>query len=368
MRKIRGAALCITAALFTGCQSDLDTRYLDASVGGRLELPPDLTEYEAESSFALPEVFAGDDASVRNRIPVLAQVESLRLEGSQDFYWLSVEEPVDNLYQLVKNFWASEGYRLTKDEPVIGIMETEWILKEVGSSEEKGGWLANLFGGDDLSAVQDQFKTRIDRDDSVKSRIYIAHRGAEYKYVLDSDDRGAPLNNAATEEDSQWRFRPPDPELETEMLSRLMIYLGMQKTQVDQQLDSVKLFRPRAFMQQDAKQDSPFLILKDPYHIAWNRVYHNLERLNFEIESAVFKSGFAAEGVFLVKVEYADLQQKTGLFSLGSKAKSKTRNVVLILSEQTHELTRVDIETADGEDDSSPEGAEFMKLLYRQIK
>jgi len=32
------------------------------------------------------------------------------------------------------------------------------------------------------------------------------------------------------------------------------------------------------------------------------------------------------------------------------------------------ELTRVDIETADGEDDSSPEGAEFMKLLYRQIK
>lgn len=369
MRIIRGAmALCVTVALFTGCQSELDMRYLDTSVGGRLELPPDLTEHEAESSFALPEVFAGDDASARNQIPVLTRVESLRLEGSQDLYWLSVEEPVDNLYQLVKNFWASEGYRLTKDEPVIGIMETEWVFKEVGAREDKGNWLERLFSGDDLSAIQDQFKTRIDRGDSGSSRVFIAHRGAEYNYVLDSNDRGSPLSEAATGEDSQWRYRSPDPELETEMLSRLMVYLGLQKAQVDQQLDSVKLFKPRAFMQQDTEQNSPFLIIKDPYHIAWNRVYHNLERLNFEIESAEFKSGFVAEGVFVVNVEFADLQQKTGLFSLGSKAKSESRKAVLILSEQTHELTRVDIETAEGEDDSSPEGAQLLKLLYRQIK
>ncbi|MCP4390830.1 MAG: hypothetical protein GY802_21215, partial [Gammaproteobacteria bacterium] len=113
-------ALLVLSIVIYGCQNDLDTRYLDASVGGRLELPPDLIQYESESGFELPESFSGDDEGVRNKVPVLARVESLRVEGSEDLYWLSVEEPVDNLYQLVKNFWAAEGYRLIVDEPVIG--------------------------------------------------------------------------------------------------------------------------------------------------------------------------------------------------------------------------------------------------------
>ena len=189
--KLRPLLLLLSLAAFAGgCQSDLDLRYLDASVGGSLELPPDLIRSEEESSFELPEVFSGEDASVRNRVPVLANVRSLRLEGSQNLYWLSVEEPVDNLYQLVKNFWASEGYRLIVDEPVIGIMQTEWIYKQVGTDENTLNWLERLFGLRDLSAVQDQFKTRIDRGDGGRSRVYIAHRGAEYKHVLDSNEIG----------------------------------------------------------------------------------------------------------------------------------------------------------------------------------
>ena len=74
----------------------------------------------------------------------MAKVESLRLENQSGLYWLSVEEPVDNLYQVVKNFWASEGYRLVVDEPVIGLMQTEYIYPEVADRlspkewEEKG--------------------------------------------------------------------------------------------------------------------------------------------------------------------------------------------------------------------------------------
>ena len=73
----------------------------------------------------------------RNKVPVLARVESLQLQGSPDFYWLSVDEPVENLYQQVKNFWAFEGFGLIVDEPVIGIMETEWVYKEEGALPKK---------------------------------------------------------------------------------------------------------------------------------------------------------------------------------------------------------------------------------------
>lgn len=377
MRKFHAAVvLLLLTAVFAGCQSDLDTRYLDASVGDRLELPPDLIEYEAVSSFELPEAFSGDDKSVRDRIPVLARVESLRLEGTEDFYWLSVEEPVDNLYQLVKNFWASEGYRLIKDEPVIGVMETEWIVKEVGSSENRSNWLERLFGGDDLSAIQDQFKTRIERDQQGRNRIYIAHRGAEYKYLVDTEDDGGPpttgykkMEESSDNEDVDWRYRLPDPELETEMLARLMIYLGLQREQVDQQLENAKMFQPRAVMRQDVKENSPFLIIKDPYPIAWNRVYHNLERLNVAIESAEFKSGLLLQQGFIeANIQFAGSQQGGGLIFLGSETESGGRTIFLILSEVSHDLTRVNIEDADREIDTSPEGAEFLKILYRRLK
>lgn len=377
MRKFHAAVvLLLLTAVFAGCQSDLDTRYLDASVGDRLELPPDLIEYEAVSSFELPEAFSGDDESVRDRIPVLARVESLRLEGTEDFYWLSVEEPVDNLYQLVKNFWASEGYRLIKDEPVIGVMETEWIVKEVGSSENRSNWLERLFGGDDLSAIQDQFKTRIERDQQGRNRIYIAHRGAEYKYLVETEDDGGPLTTgykkieeSSDNEDVDWRYRLPDPELETEMLARLMIYLGLQREQVDQQLENAKMFQPRAVMRQDVKENSPFLIIKDPYPIAWNRVYHNLERLNVAIESAEFKSGLLLQQGFIeANIQFAGSQQGGGLIFLGSETESGGRTIFLILSEVSHDLTRVNIEDADREIDTSPEGAEFLKILYRRLK
>ncbi len=368
MKIFRSAALIALAFIIIGCQGDGDLRYLDASVGGRLDLPPDLIERESESGFDLPDTFSGDDKTVRNKVPVLAKVESLRIDGSENFHWLSVEEPVDNIYQLVKDFWASEGYRLTVDEPVIGIIQTEWVLKEVGSTEQSSSWLERLLGNDDLSAVQDQFKTRIERGQQGRNRIYIAHRGAEYNYVLDSSARSRALN-VDSSKDSQWRVRQPDPELEIEMLSRLMIYLGLQKSQVDQQLANARLFKPRSFMQLDTKEKSPYLIIKDPYQIAWNRVYHILERLNFEIVSAQFKEGLVKEvGVFVVNIKIEESKKKAGLFSLGSASESRERQIVLILSEENNELTRVEIETDKGEIDTSLEGAEFLSLLHRQIK
>lgn len=368
MNKLRATLTLSMLLALAACQNDLDLRYLDASVGGGLELPPDLIRYEAESRFELPAVFSGDDADARDRIPVLANVESLKLEGSEDLYWLSVEEPVDNLYQLVKNFWASEGYRLVVDEPVIGIMQTEWIYREVGTEEGGGNWVEKLFGNQDLSATQDQFKIRIDRAENGKSRVYVAHRGTEYKHVLDSRAASRP-QTSGDKSSENWQFRQPDPELEVEMLSRLMIFLGLQKTVVDQQVANVKMFQPRAFIQHDKEQNSPFLVLKDAYHIAWNRVYHNLERLNFEIERAEFKTGLVEEeGIFTVNIEFKDSEKKTGLFSFGSGAETKKRQIVLVLSEANHEFTRVDIETAKGEFDTSPEGAEFLSLLYQQVK
>lgn len=363
MKTVIASTGILLTILLAGCgQSSLDRRYLDASTASALELPPDLTVYEDESKFELPAIFSGDGS--RDKLPVLAKVDSLRLQGSIDFYWLSVQAPVDNLYQLVRNFWASEGYRLELDEPVIGVMQTEWVHKNQGGAEKDQSWFARLFSSEDLSASQDQFKTRIERDEAgQRSRIYITHRATEYVHTISAGPQ-----DSVDGTDNEWHFRQPEPELEVEMLSRLMIYLGLQQDDVEAQLADIKLFSPRAFMHIDAEENSPYLLLKDAYPIAWNRVYHQLERLNFEIAGAEFDSGIFNEGTIMVNTEIVEGKQNSGLFSLFSSSESSNKKIVLVIEEETHKTTRVTLETLDGDLDSSAEGAKFLTLLYQNIR
>ncbi|MCP4334117.1 MAG: hypothetical protein GY785_15785, partial [Gammaproteobacteria bacterium] len=60
MKFYRKTLLLVVLALLTACESGLDKRYLDVSLDQPLELPPDLSQFESESSFELPKAFGGD--------------------------------------------------------------------------------------------------------------------------------------------------------------------------------------------------------------------------------------------------------------------------------------------------------------------
>jgi outer membrane protein assembly factor BamC len=353
--------LLVLTALAVACSPGLDRRYLDAELNKPLDMPPDLSRSDSGSDFELPASFSGSGTK-QGGIPVLPEVESVQLQGTTGFYWLSADIPVEELYRQAKNFWASEGYGLVVDEPAIGVMQTEWIYTEEGTSRETDSWWKNLFASEDLSATQDQFRTRIERGESGHNRIYITHRGTEYVHEIRlgnrADEQAAP---------SDWQYRRSDPELEVEMLSRLMIYLGLQRDAVDAQLAKVKLFKPRASLELDAEEKSPYLLVRDPYQIAWNRVRHALEVLNFEILVAEYKE-FSGEGVFIVKARVVEGGQDTGIFSLGASEEVKSRKFTLVLSEESHDVTRLIIEDQKGNFDTTPAGAEFVSLLFEQIK
>jgi len=366
MNVVRAAASLLLAILLTACANELDRRYLDASLNQKLELPPDMIESGDTSNFELPATLSGDDQTAPGKVPVLAKVDSLKLERNGDMYWLVVEKPVDDLYRLVKNFWGEQGYRLVVDEPVIGLMQTEWVYTEEGG-EQSQGWLQKLFGSNNLAATQDQFRTRIERGPDGKNRVYIAHRGTEYEHVFDPSDTGRNVSTSVNNKD-QWQHRQPDPELEVEMLSRLMVYLGVQEAEVDKQVANLKLYSPQAFLHIDSAESSPYLIISSPYQIAWNRVVHELDRLNFEIEKKEFKSGFSGDGVIFVKTLVKQKADDGGFFSFKPSSDTREREVVLVLSEESHASTRVDIENSAGDRDTSPEASEFITLLYRQLR
>ena len=357
--------------------SAADLRYLDSRVMQNLEVPPDLTLNVVGSNFELPAAFSVDGAVKGGAMPVLPGVTSIKLEGQGDFYWLSIDEPVDNLYQLVKDFWASEGFTLAMDEPVIGIMKTNWIFKEEGGKDAEEGFFASLFSNN-LSRSQDQFKTRIARDDETSTnQIYISHRGTESRQVLtrhrDEDVGRAEVNFQATKQD--WNFRAFEPELEVEMLSRLMIYLGLRQSEVDGQLANIKLFSPRASIHTEFTSggdegeeiDGTYLLVKDTYAQTWYRTLHQLDRLGFNVISADISGGISNNGVIRVET---DIEQKSaGFLSFFSSRKTiNKKQIKLIFSDETHEITRIAMEMIKGEKDDSAVVEEFAALLYQHLK
>ena len=375
--KLPVATLLTFAAIsLTACGgSSADLEYLDSRVLPDLKIPPDLTLTNVDSDFRLPEIFSGDSSEAVNSIPVLANVDSIRLEGHSDYYWLSIDEQVDNLYQLVKDFWASEGFILIMDEPVIGIMKTDWVYGEEGKGDEDKGFFARLFSDGDRAASQDQYKTRIARGKgSDSNQIYISHRGTEFRLVsLTGQERKyAQANLIKLDDEDEWKFRASEPELEVEMLSRLMLYLGLRQIEVDSQLANIKLFSPRASIHTDSSgdesEDKTYILVKDEYTRTWYRILHQLERLNLNVISADFSSGLSNKAVILVETDIDIEVKASGFFSFSSETKTVKKRLKLILSEESYGITRIDMETDRGDVDYSPEGVEFLALLYQHIK
>ena len=60
--------------------------------------------------------------------------------------------------------------------------------------------------------------------------------------------------------------------------------------------------------------------------------------------------------------------QNTSVFSIFSSNDLTEGQVVLVISKETRDITRVGLETYEGEIDTSPEGAEFLDLLYQNLK
>jgi outer membrane protein assembly factor BamC len=356
--------LVLTTASLIACSSSSNLDYFDSKVLPDLEIPPDLTQVDTDDSFELPTAISsgGNSAGDSSKILVLANVESIKLEGYADFYWLSVDHSPEDIYALVKNFWSSEGFILLIDEPVIGVMQTEWVYNKEGTGDEDASFLSKFFGEDELSATQDQFKTRIaGNTETGVSQIYISHRGTEYIHVLSTraneDSEGA-----------QWGFRASDTELEVEMLSRLMIYLGLEQSDVEKELKNIKLFAPRAVLQVDYSENESYLLLNGQYTRNWNRTLHQLDRLNFEVEKADMRGGFSGDGVMLVITDIEVNVNASSFFSLLSKVETGKKQIYLIFEEETEKITRISMETIDGEVENSPEGVEFLTLLYDRLK
>ena len=235
LRTVALAAACLVSLLSACTTTSSDgffsgekVDYSSAAAKSKpLEVPPDLTQLAGDaryrpqggvvsaSAVAAPRA-AGPAAAAPAAVPVVAlkAAGDLRIERQGQLRWLVAPQAPEPLWPRVRAFWEANGFLIEVEDAAAGVMETNWNenrakLPKDAARNVLGGLLKSFFD----TGERDRFRTRIERTPG-GSEIYISHRSAQEVFI------------DQTREQTTWRAGPNNPDLEAEMLSRLMVVLG----------------------------------------------------------------------------------------------------------------------------------------------
>ena len=310
----------LAAALLTalsGCSKSFDSLvpdrrpdYRQSTVAQPLEIPPDLTSTTIDDTLVVPEINptgsaklsayakerGGPQPQAKKAETVLPLQPGITVQQDGNQRWLVVTAPADQVWPKTREFWISTGFNLKRDDPTIGIMETDWIENRADIPEDGLRNILKKYADILYSApTRDKFRTRLERSaDGKSTEIYVTHYGVEEVAVGGTT---ASSSNAFL-----WQRRPSNPELEAEMLNRLTVYLGAAEKRAEtQQAKAATTTGPRVRQVQEGGESR--LIVNEDYPRAWRLVGLALDGSNYAVEEQNRSQG-------LYVVEYRDPEQE----------------------------------------------------------
>jgi len=300
---------------------------------------------------------------------VLPDLKKVHVERAGDKRWLVVEASPAQVWPQVRDFWLAQGFLIQVEDPSIGIMETNWAEQRAAI---KGGLIQGLFERMSNAfygvATRDKFRTRLERgENKQQTEIYISHRGAEEVAV--SQKGNTPID---TEEARVWQPRPADPELEAEMLSRMLVFFGVEENTARQRIAQSRKHPSRVKLEHD-DGGVGILSLKESFSRAWRRTGLALDRVGFTVEDRDRSRG-------LYFVRYVDPDRKKKEKSFLSKlafwsTPNETRNtendaylISLIGGRDGKQNTQVVVLDKKGQRDGSATADRILSLLEEQLR
>lgn len=372
-------AAILLIGLLAGCSGNIlpESKKIEYKSAGKLpplEIPPDLTQQTRDERYAVPDVSASKgtatysayssersgQARTTTAQDVLPNVDSMRIERSGTQRWLVVSGSSEKLWPAVKEFWQELGFLVNVEIPEAGIMETDWAENRAKLPQD---FIRNTLGKviDSLysTAERDKFRTRLEKGaESDKVEIYISHRGMYEIYT----------NEGKTE--TRWQPRPADPELEAEMLQRLMVRLGADETRAKTMVAAAPRVE-RAKLSR-ATDGAGALSLEEPFDRAWRRVGLALDRVGFTVEDRD-----RSQGLYFVRYVDPDADNKKKsddgmlsklMFWKGSAGEKPNQAQYRIHVTAKGELSTVQVLTREGGIDKSDTSKRILGLLYEQLK
>ncbi|HEX8987222.1 MAG TPA: outer membrane protein assembly factor BamC [Rhodocyclaceae bacterium] len=371
--------ILLPALLLAGCEMSLpESKKVDYKSAANklppLEIPPDLTQPTRDDRYAVPDVatskgsatysaYSSERGATRTSTAqeVLPQVDKMRIERAGTQRWLVVQGTPDQLWPTVKEFWQEMGLLVNVEMPEAGIMETDWAENRAKLPQDFiRKTIGKVFDSLYSTSERDKYRTRLEKGkEPGTTEIYISHRGMMEVYT----------NEGKSE--TRWQPRPPDPEMEAEMLRRLMVRLGAEESQAKQMVASGAVAKEERAKLVTAPGGTGTLQLQEAFDRGWRRVGLALDRVGFTVEDRD-----RSQGLYFVR--YVDPESESakkedkGFLSKLAFWKSKpdpTQNMQFrIFVKGEGDASTVQVLTREGGVDKSDTSKKILTLLYDQLK
>lgn len=377
-RKIRIVIELVgVALLLAACSTTFETKKIEYKTAGKLpplEVPPDLTVPTRDERYTVPDInpkstatFSSYSAERSGQTQtttgpdVLPQVDKVRVERSGNQRWLVIKESPEKLWPVIKDFWQELGFIINLEMPNAGIMETDWAENRAKIPQDFirstiGRVLDSLYS----TAERDKFRTRLEPGkEAGTTEVYISHRGVQEVFTSEAKDS------------TVWQPRAADPELEAEMLRRLMVRFGTEEKHAAT-LIAAEQKEARAKLQK-AEDGAGTLQLQEGFDRAWRRVGLALDRVGFTVEDRDRSKG-------LYYVRYVDPEadakstkdegwlSKLAFWRSNDTAKAANKAQYRIQVKDEGASSSVQVLTAEGGLNRSDTSKKILGLLFDQLK
>jgi len=208
----------------------------------------------------------GAAADSEENAQVLPATEGVRLESDNNLYWLYFDKDANTLWPLFIQFWEKEGITVKNANPELGFMQTDWINDPSNRSlEEKAN---SIILSDQAPEFRSRFRLRIERlPNNEGSRVFMHH--SSYGILFD-------------EEAVYTGYLHASPELEIEMLSRLALFSGAEKTQIKRFTSTYAPVK----LQANAIENNQFeIMMSGSLSFVSQKLTQALDRLNVDFET-----------------------------------------------------------------------------------
>lgn len=380
-RQVTIPSLALTLSLInTGCKTlDLfsETKTIDYKSAGKLpplDIPPDLIQPAIDERYSIPDSNSSGSttfsayssersgqskASTSSLMPTSVQNVHIERAGTQR--WLVVPQSPEAVWPIVKEFWQEMGFLIKIEVPEAGIMETDWAENRAKIPQDPLRTILSTFLDSIYStAERDKFRTRLERNEIGSTEVYISHRGMTE--VLE----GGNLNRTI------WQPRPADPDLEAEMLSRLMMRFGVEEEKARLELTTSRnTTQERAYID---RETGGTLVINEAFDRSWRRVGLALDRIGFTVEDRN-----RVEGVYFVRYLNPEKDSKKagddeGILSgimfwrNNDKDDAKAAKYRIQVNNTGTNTSKVTVLNDDGTEVNSATTSRILKLLHEQLK
>ena len=344
---------------------DRSKDYKKAETARSLEVPPDLTSSGVNDALVVPEgettlsgyTSARQTLTRGGSVPVLPGQEGMTLQRDRDRAWLVVDAEPRSVWSKAREFWLENGFLVVREDPAVGILETDWVEnREYIPQGAIRGVISRVWEGAYTSNYRDRYRMRLEAGERPgTTEVYISHQGVEE----------VAQGSADSTQDYVWTPRPTDPGLESEMLKKLMIYMGATPQQAEQQLAAKEPAPERAQLIQQESGEA-VLVVYEGFSRAWRSVGITLDRVDFAVQDRDRSSG-----IYYVRYNDPLKTEKKGVLSkLAFWSDDDEEQVVTYRIKLSDDgaNTRVVVLNAAGEPETSVTAVRILTLLYEELR